>query len=342
MKDLAIVILNFNGKEHLRQFLPSVIMHSEGARIIVADNASTDDSVAFLKDAYPSVEIIQLEENLGYSGGYDHVLKQISAEFFCLLNSDVEVTSGWLEPVLQIFAENESIAAVQPKILSYSQKNTFEYAGAGGGFIDQYGFPFCRGRIFESYEKDEGQYDDSREIFWASGACLFIRSSDFLSSGGLDEDFFAHMEEIDLCWRLWGMGKKVYYQGASTVYHVGGGTLSKSNPKKTYLNFKNGLSLLYKNYTADLLIRTMIIRVLFDFVAIWRFIFILQWRHAGSVIRAHADFWSQMSLNRKKRSESQSLMRISETQVIYKGSVVLQYFVGRRRNFRQLKSIKGF
>ncbi len=342
MKDLAIVILNYNGRKYLAQFLPHVIQHSGEARIIVADNASSDDSVDFVKTHFPGIEVMELQENRGYSGGYDHILKEITAKYFCLLNSDVEVTHGWLSPILEIFENDESVAAIQPKILSYTEKDTFEYAGAGGGFLDQYGFPFCRGRIFETFETDEGQYDDSREIFWASGACLFIRSEDFMASGGLDRDFFAHMEEIDLCWRLWGMGRKVVYQGASTVYHVGGGTLSKSNPKKTYLNFRNGLSLLYKNYAPALLFNRMMIRVLFDFVAILRFIFILQWKHAGSVIRAHADFWSQMKLNRQKRTESQSLMRISNIDTMYKGSIVWEYFMDSRRNFQELKHARKF
>ena len=338
MKDLAIVILNYNGRAYLEKFLPDVISYSDDARIIVADNASDDDSVRFLKQNHPSVEIIELPVNLGYSGGYDTVLRKIDADYFCLLNSDVRVTENWLKAVLDLFEKDNNIAAVQPKILSFNEPDTFEYAGAAGGYIDKYGFPFCRGRLFWSFEKDTGQYDDNCEVFWASGACLFIRSKAFMEAGGLDEDFFAHMEEIDLCWRLWGMGYKVMYTGSSLVYHVGGGTLDKENPKKTYLNFRNGLSMVYKNVTAQTLFNRMAMRVLFDLLAFVRFILIFQWNHALAVLRAHAHFFGRLKAQSEKRKNVQALMRISDIPVIYKESLVLEYFLKGKREFTKLKN----
>ena len=245
--DVAIAILNWNGKNWLEKFLPSVISHSENTDIYIIDNASTDDSVAFLKLNFPQVKIIQNTENHGFAGGYNEGLKKIKADIYCLLNSDVEVTENWLNPVVDLFQKDLNISAVQPKILDFNRKNFFEFAGAAGGFIDNLGYPYCRGRIFDEIEEDKGQYNDETEIFWASGCCLFIRSKDFWAENGFDERFFAHQEEIDLCWRLKNSGKKIFYTGKSTVYHVGGGTLNKENPQKTYLNIRNNLSMLLKN-----------------------------------------------------------------------------------------------
>ena len=247
MKRIAVVILNWNGKSWLEKFLPTVLKYSESAQIYVVDNASTDDSVSFLENDFPSVKIIQNTQNSGFAGGYNEGLKQVEEEIYCLLNSDVEVTEGWLEPILNLFQQNPGIAAIQPKILSYDRKNYFEFAGAGGGLIDNLGYPYCRGRVFDDLEEDKGQYDDETEIFWASGCCFFIRKSDFWLAGGFDERFFAHQEEIDLCWRLINLGKKIFYTGKSTIYHVGGGTLNKQNPRKTFLNIRNNLSMLVKN-----------------------------------------------------------------------------------------------
>ena len=244
---VAIAILNWNGKNWLEKFLPSVISHSENTDIYIIDNASTDDSVAFLKLNFPQVKIIQNTENHGFAGGYNEGLKKIKADIYCLLNSDVEVTENWLNPVVDLFQKDLNISAVQPKILDFNRKNFFEFAGAAGGFIDNLGYPYCRGRIFDEIEEDKGQYDDETEIFWASGCCLFIRSEDFWAENGFDERFFAHQEEIDLCWRLKNSGKKIFYTGKSTVYHVGGGTLNKQSAQKTFLNMRNNLTMLVKN-----------------------------------------------------------------------------------------------
>ena len=249
MQKVAVVILNYNGKNWLEKFLHNVIFHSKTADVWIADNASTDDSIAYLKMQFPNVNIIQNTVNTGYAGGYNDALKVIENEYdyYVLLNSDVEVTEDWITKVIAYMEQDKLMAACQPKILSYSEKEMFEYAGAAGGFIDKYGYPFCRGRIFDTCEKDVGQYNESGEIFWASGACLFIKAKLFHAVGGFDADFFAHMEEIDLCWRLKNLGYKIGYCAESTVYHVGGGTLNKSNPKKTFLNFRNNRKLLRKN-----------------------------------------------------------------------------------------------
>lgn len=248
---VSIVILNYNGKKWLEQFLPSVITHNtyKHAEIIVADNASTDDSIAFMHQHFPNIRLVINKSNTGYAGGYNEALKQIKSDIYVLLNSDVEVSANWIEHVVHFMQQDEKMAACQPKILSYHERNKFEYAGAAGGFMDKFGYPFCRGRIFDTCEEDKGQYNVSGEIFWASGACLFIRAELFHAAGGFDEEFFAHMEEIDLCWRLKNLGYSIGYCAESVVYHVGGGTLNKSNPKKTYLNFRNNRKLLRKNFT---------------------------------------------------------------------------------------------
>ena len=251
---IAVVILNWNGRHFLEKFLPDVIrFSSDDASVVVADNASTDDSVEYLKKNFPSVRIILNEKNEGFTGGYNRALEKVEAEFYVLLNSDVEVTQDWLKPLLRLMDANKKIAACQPKILSYHEKDKFEYAGAGGGFIDKNGYPFCRGRIFSELETDHHQFDDERPVFWATGACMFVRASVYHELKGLDENFFAHMEEIDLCWRMQRAGYEVYYCGKSTVYHVGGGTLPKNNPRKTYLNFRNNLITFTKNRKSSVL-----------------------------------------------------------------------------------------
>jgi len=247
----AIVILNWNGQKLLEQFLPSVVAHSNEAEIYIADNASTDDSLSYVSDRYPNVKIIKNQTNGGYAKGYNDALKHVDANIFCLLNSDVEVTENWLAPVLDVFKNEPNTAIIQPKILDYKNKAYFEYAGAAGGFIDKYGYPYCRGRIFDTLEKDFGQYDDLADIFWASGACFFVRSTIFKKLNGFDERFFAHMEEIDFCWRAKNLGYTIRYAYNSKVYHLGGATLSKANAKKTYLNFRNSLFTLIKMQKAQ-------------------------------------------------------------------------------------------
>ena len=302
MTKVAVVILNYNGKKFLQQFLPSVIRFSTESEIIVADNGSTDDSVEFLTQEYSSqVRIINIDKNRGYCGGYNYALKQVDADYYILLNSDVEVTENWISPIISLFESNPEIAAAQPKIKSFHEKNKFEYAGAGGGFVDTLGYPFCRGRIFNHLEEDHGQYNDTRQIFWATGACLFVRAAAFHEMGGLDEDFFAHMEEIDLCWRLNRAGYKIYYCGSSTVYHVGGGTLSKSNPRKTQLNFRNGLSLLMKHLPSYAIWWKLPFRLVLDWLA--ALLFLVRGAPADSlaVFKAHIDFLLRVRQDIRKR-----------------------------------------
>lgn len=265
----AIVILNWNGEKMLRRFLPDVLKHSacEDTEIYVADNASTDHSLDLLKREFPEVRTIVLETNWGFAEGYNKALSQINAEYFVLLNSDVEVTDGWLQPLIHFMDTHKDAAACQPKLLSEGARDLFEYAGACGGFIDSYGYPFCRGRIFDKIEHDRGQYDDISEVMWATGACMVVRSDDYKKVGGLDKCFFAHCEEIDMCWRLRIYGRKIYCVPQSKVYHVGGGTLPKNNPMKTYLNFRNNLIMLYKNLPENKLNKVMRIRVLLDAIA---------------------------------------------------------------------------
>lgn len=335
MIETAVVILNYNGKHFLQQFLPGVIAHSGNAKIIVADNASTDDSVNFLKENFQNqIETIQLETNKGYCGGYNAALKQVEATYYVLLNSDVEVTPGWIEPVIQLFRQDANIAAAQPKILSHQVRDEFEYAGAAGGFIDSLGYPFCRGRIFNTSEKDTGQYNDTRQIFWATGACLFIRASVFHEHKGFDEDFFAHMEEIDLCWRIQQAGNSIYYTGQSKVYHVGGGTLAKSNPRKTYFNFRNGLSLLIKNLPAAQLVWKIPARLVLDWLAAIKFLLGGFAADSWAVLKAHADFLKHLPRDYSKRNTPLSANTIK---TIYKGSLLFGYFLQGKKYFRDFR-----
>ncbi|KUY26628.1 glycosyltransferase family 2 protein [Elizabethkingia ursingii] len=301
---IAIAILNWNGKSWLEKFLPNVVANSQSAEVYVIDNASTDDSVAYISTHFPSVKIVINQQNHGFAGGYNEGLKQIHADIYCLLNSDVEVTSGWLDPISALFEKNPDIAAIQPKVLDYNRKIFFEFAGAGGGLIDNLGYPYCRGRIFENVEEDKGQYNDETEIFWASGCCLFIRSEDFWTQNGFDARFFAHQEEIDLCWRLKNSGRKIYYTGKSTIYHVGGGTLQKQNPRKTYLNIRNNLSMMLKNLPSDKLY-LIFIRLCLDGVAGIYFMFKHGFSHTWAVIRAHFGFYAQLPGTLKLRQQNQ-------------------------------------
>lgn len=328
----AVVILNYNGEKFLREFLPSVLQHSGDAKIIVADNASTDLSVDVLKQKFPTVELIQLPNNYGFCGGYNRALKQVEAEYYVLLNSDVEVTSGWLTPIINLLDENADIAAAQPKILAYNEKNKFEYAGAAGGFIDSLGYPFCRGRMFDFTEQDSGQYNDGREVFWATGACMFIRSKIYHELEGLDEDFFAHMEEIDLCWKIQRAGYKVSYCGASSVYHVGGGTLSKSNPRKTYYNFRNGLSLVYKHWSTGQLIWKFPIRILLDYLAALKFLLSGKAGDARAVVKAHYHFIKKFGKNRTKRLALKKYPFSNKN--VYSGSIIWKHFILKKNRIK--------
>lgn len=301
---IAIAILNWNGKSWLEKFLPNVLENSQSGEVYVIDNASTDDSVAYISSRFPSVKIVINQQNHGFAGGYNEGLKQINADIYCLLNSDVEVTPGWLDPVAALFEKNQDIAAIQPKVLDYNRKNFFEFAGAGGGLIDNLGYPYCRGRVFENVEEDKGQYNDETEIFWASGCCLFIRSEDFWKQNGFDARFFAHQEEIDLCWRLKNSGRKIYYTGKSTIYHVGGGTLQKQNPRKTYLNIRNNLSMMLKNLPSGKLY-LIFIRLCLDGVAGIYFMFKHGFSHTWAVIKAHFGFYAQLSGTLKLRQQNQ-------------------------------------
>ncbi|MEL7002581.1 MAG: glycosyltransferase family 2 protein [Bacteroidota bacterium] len=337
MEQTAVVILNYNGKNYLEKFLPSVIEHSEGCSIIVADNCSTDDSVDFLKDKFPSIPLIQLSENLGFSEGYNAALQQVESKYYILLNSDVEVTAGWVNPIIEMMESDPSIAAAQPKILDYNNPEYFEYAGAGGGYIDRLGYPFCRGRMFLTLEKDQGQYDDVANIFWATGACLFIRSEVYHRLGGLDKDFFAHMEEIDLCWRIHNAGYEVIYNGQSKVYHVGGGTLHKSNPRKTYLNFRNGLTLLYKNYSLEALLLKLPLRILLDIVAAVKFMLSDSFADGIAVFKAILHFVLNIGNNTKKRRRVRMQAKRRSIDSIIKLFIVVEYYLKGRKSFTDLK-----
>ncbi|ODS88876.1 MAG: glycosyl transferase family 2 [Chryseobacterium sp. SCN 40-13] len=318
MNRLAIAILNWNGKKWLEKFLPSVVQHSPEADIYIIDNASEDDSVTFVENNFPSVRVIQNSKNEGFAAGYNSGLKNIDAEIYCLLNSDVEVTQNWIPPMIALFDSAQSIAAAQPKILSYHNRNFFEYAGAGGGFIDNLGFPYCRGRIFNSIEEDKGQYDDETEIFWASGCSLFIRSKDFREQGGFDERFFAHQEEIDLCWRLKNSGKKIMYTGKSAVYHVGGGTLSNQNPEKTFLNFRNNLSMMLKNLPFPNLLWLLFFRLSLDGIAGIQFAFRHGFSHLWAVVRSHVGFYAQLPETWRRRQKHQIRKYYQEKWLVFK------------------------
>ena len=298
---IAVVILNWNGLDLLKEFLPEVVKYSEEATIYVADNASTDTSVSFVKANFPEVKIIQNSVNGGYAKGYNDALAGLSEDIFILLNSDVKVTPNWIAPIKAVFQKDPDIAAVQPKILDYKAPSYFEYAGAAGGFIDKFGYPYCRGRVFESLEKDEGQYDDETEIFWASGACLALSSAAYNKVGKMDEDYFSHQEEIDICWRFHNFGYKVAYTPNSVVYHIGGATLNSMNPKKTFYNFRNSLFNLVKNTPSKSVLFLIIGRMILDGIAALKFLFELKFSHFTAVFQAHMSFYRYLSQMLKKR-----------------------------------------
>jgi GT2 family glycosyltransferase len=333
----AVVILNWNGKELLKKFLTTIIERSKHcAEVIIADNASTDDSVKFLNENFPDLRIISFSENHGFAGGYNKALKEIEAEYFILLNSDVEVTEQWIEPVISFMEKNTEVACCQPKIKSWNDKHLFEHAGAAGGFIDKYGYPFCRGRMFLTLEKDTFQYNDVKEIFWATGACMFIRSKVFHEMNGFDEEFFAHMEEIDLCWRMQNKGYKIYCVPQSEVYHVGGGTLPKNNPRKTYLNFRNNLMMIHKNLPSSTLLFVFFFRLILDGIAGIKFLFEGGVKDCAAVIKAHFYFYSHYSGRKQIRKAAQQSVKIHNKKNIYQHSIVYDYFIKGKRNFSEL------
>ena len=329
----AIVILNWNGQKLLEQFLPSVVnFSSELADIYVADNASTDSSIKYIKEFYPSIKIIENTRNDGYAKGYNDALCAVDADIYCLLNSDVEVTKDWLTPVLEVFKTDKNTAVVQPKLLDFKDKNKFEYAGAAGGFLDLYGYPYCRGRVFNSLETDTAQFNDISDIFWASGACLFIRSKIFQQLGGLDEDYFAHQEEIDLCWRVQNIGFTIKYVGTSTVFHVGGATLQKNNPQKTYLNFRNSLLNIVKNIPKKWFLFVIFSRLALDGIAGIKFLIELKPFHTLAILKAHLSFYSNFFKILKKRKKLQKKQNYN-----LHTSIVWQYFILGRKKFENLK-----
>ncbi len=334
MTPLAIVILNYNGAEHLKTFLPSVIANSGGQKIVVADNCSTDNSVEIMKTKFPDIELILNKENGGFAKGYNEALKQVEAELYLLLNSDVEVGPNWLEPLLDRM-KDDTISGCQPKVLAHHNPNSFEHAGASGGFIDKDYFPFCRGRIFDDVEQDQGQYDEAIEVFWATGAAFLIRSKAFWLVDGFDEDFFAHMEEIDLCWRLKKQGHRFMVEPKSTVLHVGGGTLPYSSPFKTYLNFRNSLFMLIKNHEGPLFLKWLR-RMTLDGIAGVRFGLRREWAQLNSVWKAHRDMYKSMSKFLKKRKAIKAQSTTFNKKGMYDGSILTEKFLKKNRFFSDL------
>jgi GT2 family glycosyltransferase len=328
---VAIVILNWNGKKILEEFLPSVVEFSEEATIYVADNASTDKSIPYLKEKFNKVTIIQNKTNGGYAKGYNDALKNVTEDLLVLLNNDVEVTQNWLQPIINEFKRDDSLIAAQPKILDFNNKRYFEYAGAGGGFIDQLGYPYCRGRIFNTIEKDKGQYNDINKIFWASGACFIVRSNEFKELNGFDENFFAHQEEIDLCWRIQQNGGIIKYIGNSTVYHVGGATLSNINPTKTFYNFRNSLLMLVKNIKSSKVWIILFIRLLMDGIAGLHFLIQGKWKHTLAIIKAHFSFYSLLPRYINKEYKIRK-----EIKYYHIKSIVWNYFIRKNRIFKEL------
>jgi len=335
VKETAVVVLNFNGRKLLEVYLPSVVKHSSAdADVVVIDNNSSDESVLFLSENYPQVQIIQLDTNSGYAGGYNQGLKFLNYKYYILLNSDVEVTSKWISPIIRIFKENPNVGCVQPKILDYKKKHLFEYAGSAGGYLDKDGFPFCRGRLLMHIESDTGQYDERAEVFWASGAALFISHEAFHRVNGFDEDFFAHMEEIDLCWRLQNVGYTHYCEPSSTVYHLGGGTLNQQSSHKTYLNFRNNLFIITKNYSGSLFIK-IFYRMALDGVAAWRFLFRGEVSNFIAVAKAHLFYYLALpSLLRKRKSLAKK--PFSELKGMTSKSLIQSFFLKKKHTFSEL------
>ncbi|WP_026705097.1 glycosyltransferase family 2 protein [Flavobacterium soli] len=315
--NIAVVILNWNGVQLLEQFLPSVLAYSPEATVYVADNASTDDSVAFVRSNFPSVKIIHNDKNYGFAKGYNQALNNLEADVYALVNSDIEVTPNWLSPIIETFLQEPKTAVIQPKILDFKNKEYFEYAGAAGGFLDKFGYPFCRGRIFDTLEKDMGQYDNDLPIFWASGACFFIRSEVFHELGGFDADFFAHQEEIDLCWRIFNKGYTIKYCHSSKVFHVGGATLQEGSPMKTFLNFRNSLWMLTKNLPLSSFFPILFIRMILDGVAAFRFLLQGKGKHFLMILKAHFYFYWFLPRNLRKREGKQNKQYFKIKSIVY-------------------------
>jgi len=331
---VAVVILNWNGRQLLEKFLPAMLKYSkDDATIYIADNNSTDDSIAFLRANYPEVQIIQNNENGGFAKGYNDALQHVKADIYALVNSDIEVTENWLKPVIQQFKENVNTVAIQPKLLDFKDKTKFEYAGAGGGFIDFMGYPFCKGRVFMELEKDTHQYDTTYNIFWATGACFFIKAAVYHQLNGFDEDYFAHQEEIDLCWRIQNEGYDIQYVGASAVYHVGGATLRESNPQKTFLNFRNSLYSISKNVPKRFVFFVILLRLILDGIAGVKFIVELRPIHTWSILKAHLSFYYHLPKMLKKRRK----ISFKQTKYYYCFSIVWQHFILRRKTFPEIK-----
>jgi len=337
---IAIVILNWNGRTYLEKFLPFVMASTyPGVEVIVADNASTDDSIAFLQKSYPQVRVIALHANLGFAGGYNEALRQVKSDYYVLLNSDVEVAPGWIEPVIALMEKDPSIGACQPKILMYDDRTSFEYAGGAGGWLDYLGYPFARGRVFDVCEEDRGQYDTAEPIFWASGAALFIRANLYHELRGLEGFFFAHQEEIDLCWRMQLAGYKVYACPASVVYHVGGGTLPKGNERKVFLNFRNNLIMMAKNLPLGQALWKIPFRFLLDSVSAWKSLFAGEAIYFVAIGEAHLAFVKWLVIGRK-----QSLFPQKKRGMLYgwyTRSIVWQYFVAGKKTFTEIVKAKS-
>lgn len=342
MDKLAVVILNWNGAEMLHRFLPSVVNYSklEGVVVYVADNASTDNSREITEKEFPTVKWIQLDWNYGFAEGYNKSLSRIEAEYYLLLNSDVEVGKDWLIPLLDYMDAHPDTAACQPKLLSFKDRSKFEYAGACGGYIDRYGYPFCRGRIFDTVETDAGQYDTIAPIFWASGAALMVRAADYKKAGGLDGRFFAHMEEIDFCWRLRNLGRKIVCIPQGVVYHVGGATLNKTNPRKTFLNFRNNLLMLYKNLPEEELRQTLAVRNCLDNIALAKFWLTGNKGDAKAVVKARKECKAMLPDFRDTRQWIQTNKQVSVIPEIYQGSILSAYYLKRLRTFSGLTSFR--
>ncbi len=335
---VAVVILNYNGKKFLELFIEKAIKFSYPHQVYVADNASTDDSIAYLEKNFPQVKIIRNDKNYGYATGYNIALKQVKSDYIVLLNNDVEVTENWLQHAIELMEADKKIAACQPKLLDYNNRTKFEYAGAAGGFIDKLGYPFCKGRIFNTIETDNKQYEGNHEVFWASGACMIVRADLFWKLNGFDDDFFAHMEEIDLCWRIKNLGYKIYTTSLSTVYHVGGGTLNKINARKTFLNFRNSLITLTKNHPSKVFLLVIYFRMLLDGVAGLKFLLEGEPKHFLAVIKAHFSFYSLLGLTLKKRKALKQLPGFKRTlSNSYSGSIVYSHFIKGVKNFSDLK-----
>lgn len=335
--ECCLAILNYNGRNHLEEFLPSLKKTNYPCfRIVVIDNASTDDSVVWLNQHYPEIEVVKLPRNYGYAGGYNQGLKAIQTEFLVLINSDVAVDPQWLKPLIEDFLVQPDVAAIQPKILNHRKREYFEYAGAAGGFIDRYGYPFCRGRLFETLEKDSGQYDEACEVFWVSGACMAIRKSAFLQAGGFDDSFFAHMEEIDLCWRLHLLGYRLTYQPESTVYHLGGGTLNYGSARKVFLNFRNSLLMMAKNLPVSEVYVKVLTRLILDGITGIRFLTQGNFSGCWAIVQAHFAFYARIGQVLKHR-KSWNLKPMLSISGVWKGSIVWSYFGRKKTRFSKLE-----